>query len=509
MASVTMGLHHCPFFRIACPIGCGHLLYYMSNPTIRYTTLRNVDKLPQFSRLTPDQQFALKVVGSVLPFRVNNYVVDELIDWDAAPDDPIFNLTFMQEGMLRPEHFDRMARVIRNEGGPDEIKETAEAIRRELNPHPAGQMSANVPILDEEPVPGIQHKYRETCLVFPRASQTCHSYCTFCFRWPQFTGMSDLKFSTDQANTFATYIREHTEITDVLFTGGDPMVMNERNLRAYIEPLLSPEFAHVRTIRIGTKSLAYWPYRFVTDKDADGVLSLFEEIAAAGKHLAIMAHFNHGRELSTPIVRKAIKRIRNTGAEIRTQSPVIAHINDDPDVWADMWQTQVELGCVPYYMFVERDTGAKHYFSIPLERAHTIFQKAVQQVSGVARTVRGPSMSAFLGKVRIDGMATIKGEDVFILSLLQARNPDDVHRPFFAKFDPDASWWTDLVPAFGERAFFFQRPQKHVAKTGRGDRTGAMHHAPASIQSSSGDGLSGSGPRLTVHESLTDQGGAS
>jgi KamA family protein len=481
----------------------------MPIPSIRYTTLRNIDQLPQFERLSSEQKFALRVVGSVLPFRVNNYVVDELIDWDAVPDDPIYNLTFMQEGMLRPDHFERMAHVLRSDGNRQEVQMAAEAIRRELNPHPAGQMSANVPMMDEEPVPGIQHKYRETCLVFPRASQTCHSYCTFCFRWPQFTGMSDLKFATDQANTFADYIRKHTEITDVLFTGGDPMVMNERKLRAYIEPLLGPGFEHVRTIRIGTKSLAYWPYRYVTDKDADGVLSLFEKIEAAGKHLAIMAHFNHGRELSTPIVRKAIQRIRNTGAQIRTQSPVIAHINDHPDVWADMWQTQVELGCVPYYMFVERDTGAKHFFSIPLERAHLIFQQAIQQVSGVARTVRGPSMSAYPGKVRIDGTAEIKGEKVFVLSLLQARNPDDVHRPFFARYDPQATWWTDLKPAFGEETFFFQ----HTAGSGRthqrADRSGTGHRVLPGARSTSGDGREGSGPRVSVHETPVNHGGSS
>ncbi|MGA0256104.1 MAG: hypothetical protein ACO3NR_10435 [Rhodothermales bacterium] len=57
----------------------------MPIPSICYTTLRNIDQLPQFERLSSEQQFALRVVGSVLPFRVNNYVVDELIDWDAIP----------------------------------------------------------------------------------------------------------------------------------------------------------------------------------------------------------------------------------------------------------------------------------------------------------------------------------------------------------------------------------------------------------------------------------------
>lgn len=424
---------------------------------IKYYTLRNISKLPQYELLTEEERFALEVVGNVLPFRVNNYVTDELIDWADVPDDPIFQLTFMQKGMLRDDHFEEMASALRSNASTEEVQRIATGIRMALNPHPAGQLTANVPLLDGENVEGIQHKYRETCLVFPRSSQTCHSYCTFCFRWPQFVNMDEFKFATDESARFQDYLKNHTEITDVLFTGGDPMVMNLRNLKAYIEPLLGDEFAHIRSIRIGTKSVAYWPYRYLTDKDADDVLSFFEEIVDSGKHLAIMAHYNHWRELSTVPAREAVRRIRKTGAVMRTQSPLIKHINDDPDVWARMWQTQVELGCVPYYMFVERDTGSKHYFSTPLARAWQIYQEAIQRVSGLARTVRGPSMSAFPGKVAIDGVSIIRGEKVFCLRLLQARNPDYVNRPFFARFDPNATWLTDLKPAFGEPRFFFER----------------------------------------------------
>lgn len=422
---------------------------------IKYYTLRNIDRLPQFRCLTPDQQFALRVTAEVLPFRVNNYVVDHLIDWDAIPNDPIFQLTFMQEGMLAPEHFEDMAEAVRADAPRAVRRSIAERIRLDLNPHPAGQMTANVPLFGEEPVPGLQHKYRETCLVFPRNGQTCHSYCTFCFRWPQFVGMTDLKFATDESRRFQAYLRQHTEVTDVLFTGGDPMVMNARNLATYLEPLLDPAFDHIQTIRIGTKSVAYWPYRYVSDKDADDVLRLFEKVVAAGKHVAIMGHYNHWRELETPIAQEAIRRIRATGAVIRTQSPLVQHVNDDPAVWARMWKDQVRLGCIPYYMFVERQTGAKAYFSVPLTRAWAIYQEAYQQVSGLGRTVRGPSMSAYPGKVAITGISTVAGQKVFVLTLIQSREPDLVRRPFFAKYDPEATWYSDLEPAFAtDNAFF-------------------------------------------------------
>ena len=423
---------------------------------MRFYGLRDLDNIPQIQNLSDEERFAIKVVSNVLPFRVNNYVVDELIDWDNIPDDPIFQLTFLQKDMLSEEQFDIVADLLMNESDPDELKETIEEIRLELNPHPAGQMTLNVPYLDDEPVPGVQHKYRETVLIFPSSGQTCHSYCTFCFRWAQFVGMNDLKFATDESRRFQNYLISQKEVTDILITGGDPMIMSAKNLAAYIEPLLEPEFEHIRNIRIGTKSVAYWPYKFVTDKDADDVLRLFDKIVESGKHLAVMGHYNHWKELSTEVAQEAIRRIRNTGAQIRTQSPLIKHINDDPEVWVKMWKDQVRLGCIPYYFFVERNTGAHDHFAIPLSRAYDIFRKAYESVSGLSRTVRGPSMSALPGKVAIEGVTTVNGEKVFMLNLIQARNPDWVKRPFFAKYDENAEWLTDLRPAFGKDKFFYQ-----------------------------------------------------
>lgn len=423
---------------------------------MKFYSWRDLEKIPQLQKIDSEQRFSMNVVAQVLPFRVNNYVVEELIDWEKIPADPIFQLTFMQQGMLEKRHYDRIAQLLKNKAAPKDIQQAANQIRLELNPHPAGQMTANVPKMNDEPVRGIQHKYRETCLVFPSNGQTCHSYCTFCFRWAQFVGMKDFKFATDESNRFRQYLEHHREITDVLFTGGDPMVMTAKILARYIEPLLTPEFEHIRTIRIGTKSVAYWPYRFVTDEDADDVLRIYEKVVAAGRHLAIMGHYNHWRELSTDIAREAIRRIRSTGAQIRTQSPLVRHINDSPEVWTKMWQEQVRLGCIPYYMFVERNTGARHYFSVSLHRAWQIYREAFQRVSGLGRTVRGPSMSAFPGKVAVDGVADIRGEKVFVLSFLQGRNPDWCKRPFFAQFNPEAVWLDQLRPAFGEEKFFYE-----------------------------------------------------
>ena len=81
----------------------------------------------------------MEVVGNVLPFKANNYVIEQLINWENVPNDPIYVLTFPQKGMLIPKHFEQMAEKIKNGADKKEIAETANEIRLQLNPHPAGQ----------------------------------------------------------------------------------------------------------------------------------------------------------------------------------------------------------------------------------------------------------------------------------------------------------------------------------------------------------------------------------
>lgn len=428
-------------------------------------TLNNYKSLPQIARLSREDLEAVEVVGRVLPFKTNNYVTEELINWDHVGEDPIFTLNFPRKDMLERKHFNTVKKVLDNSYGDEVLKSLVHGIRMELNPNPAGQ-EHNVPMLGDIRLKGVQHKYRETVLFFPSQGQTCYAYCTFCFRWPQFSGMSGLKFAMKEVDLLLKYLELHPKVTDVLFTGGDPMTLSAALLAFYIEPLLGPGYEHVHTIRIGTKSLAYWPYRFLSDDDSDDILRLFERVVASGKNLAIQAHFNHPVELSTLAVEQAIKRIVGTGAQIRTQSPLLGHINDRPEIWAEMWRKQVDLNCIPYYMFVARDTGSKHYFELPLEKCWDIYRRAYRAVSGVCRTVRGPSMSDEPGKIQILGVAEVKGEKVFVLRFIQGRNPSWVDQPFFAAYDAKATWFNQLRPAFGEERFFFEK--KGMPKTSSG-----------------------------------------
>jgi L-lysine 2,3-aminomutase len=292
--------------------------------------------------------------------------------------------------------------------------------------------------------------------------------------------------STD-SEALKQYLLHHSQVRDVLFTGGDPMVMPASTLDKYIRPLLDLET--LDTIRIGSKSIAYWPWRYISDPDAPQVLKLFSDVVRAGKQLAFQAHFSHPRELETPAAQQAVRLIRSTGAQIRTQAPLIRGVNDHSAIWTNMWESQVRLGLIPYYMcvvffpihspaetcrFVERDTGPRDYFSVPLATAYKIFSDAYSAVPGTARTVRGPSMSASPGKISIAGIEEIAGQKLFALRFLQARNPEWTNRLFFAKYDPNAIWLDDLKPGLGEEKFFYESDSADIANRSHWSSSGQM-----------------------------------
>lgn len=432
----------------------GNLISIAAQEFKPYTN-RHMHKIEALEKVPADMRFEMEVVANVLPFRVNNHVVNELIDWDNIPNDPMFRLLFPQKEMLLESDFNIVADLMKKKASKAELDHAIKDIRYRLNPHPAGQMELNVPELGQQSLEGIQHKYNETVLFFPAQGQVCHSYCTFCFRWAQFVGDKELKFLSKESTHLMNYLRQHKEVSDLLLTGGDPMVMKTQHLKKYLDGILTPELEHVQTIRIGTKSLTFWPDRYLNDKDADELLAYLESLVKAGKHVALMAHFNHWQEMQPRKVELAVERLRNAGVEIRTQGPLLNHINNSADVWARMWKEQVKMGMIPYYMFVERDTGAQHYFEVPLVDAWHIYRDAMKQVSGLARTARGPSMSADPGKIEIQGITEIHGEKVMVLRFIQGRNEDWVQRPFFAKYDEKATWLNHLEPAFGDQKFFY------------------------------------------------------
>ncbi len=388
--------------------------------------------------LSASEILNLKYLTKIFPFKVSEYVLDELIEWDERDEDPIYRLTFPRREMLTDRHWE----MLKTAKSTAEEKEAIRKIRKDLNPHPDDQ-TQNIPKIGRRAFDGIQHKYKETVLFFPAQGQTCHSYCTYCFRWAQFVNIDEHKFRSKVKNDLHDYLQMHENVTDILFTGGDPLWMTNETLFDYLDVIMEPELEHVTSIRLGTKSLSFYPDRFLNE-EGDMLVNRLAAIVRQGKNVALMAHFSHPNELQTEKVAKAVHRLREIGVLVRTQAPIIRGINDSPEVWQDMWAQSVSMGMIPYYMFIARDTGAHQYFSVPLFDAYHIFTEAYSKISGLAKTVRGPSMSASPGKVLVSGITGFGEDRKFILKFIQARNPELINKPFFAKFDANATWLDEL-----------------------------------------------------------------
>lgn len=421
--------------------------------TYNKTNFRQIEYLKQ---LPEEVKKEIEVVSHVLPFKTNNYVTDYLINWENYETDPVFILNFPMRDMLREEQYQEVKKALEKKVPEHELQRIVNRIRLKLNPHPAQQMT-NIPELNGEPLEGCQHKYQDIILFFPSQGQTCHAHCTFCFRWPQFVKDLDLQFSMREVEKVTEYIRQNEQIHEILFTGGDPMVMSPGTISDYIDRIFAADIPHLNTIRFGTKSLTYWPFTFIPEfsDEAEDMLKLFRRIVNNGKHLAFMAHFNHPNEMDNSAVQEAMYNIRQTGAEIRTQAPVLKNINDDPAVWNEMWKKQVNLGLVPYYMFIERETGPYEYFGLPISRVYDIYHNAVRNSASFAKTVTAPVMSASKGKVHVMGTVDnpADGKKYFMLQYVRHRDASKTFKPFLAHYNEQATWFDQLEiaePAMSE-----------------------------------------------------------
>ncbi len=180
-----------------------------------------------------------EVVARVFPFKVNEHLLD-LIDWDHYHFDPLFQLTFPQPDMLLPSEIQRLKECLNKENHHEELAALISDIRNSKNPAPSNQRANRPVILDEDDdevyeCDGLQHKYKNTVLMFHKNAQTCHSYCTYCFRFNQFVGKD--RFLEETSQRFHTYLSQHKEISDILITGGDPATMKADVFKDMLTPI--------------------------------------------------------------------------------------------------------------------------------------------------------------------------------------------------------------------------------------------------------------------------------
>lgn len=363
-----------------------------TNPESRHVRyIRSADKV---KGIPADVAATLSEVSKRFVFRANDYYLD-LIDWN-DPNDPIRQLVIPRKEELA------------DFGQLDASNEAANTV-----------------------VQGVQHKYRDTALVL--VNSVCGAYCRYCFRKRLF--MDENNDAIHDLRPAFEYIGRHPEISDVLLTGGDPMIMSTPKLRAIVEKFAA--MPHIKTIRIGSKMPAFNPHRLLDDPDLQ---ALFRDFSTDQRSIYLMAHFDHPREL-TPQAREGIICARENHARVVNQCPIIRGINDDPDVLAELVTTMTNLGAPQYYLFQCRPTAGNAAYEMPLVRGWRIFSEAMSQVSGLSRRTRY-CMSHASGKIEVLGV----DDDFIYLRYHRAKNSADEGRVMVCYRNDDAFWFDGLTP---------------------------------------------------------------
>lgn len=357
-------------------------------------TPKTLTRVDQLSALSEIERRRLKAVTEHYPMRIPEEYL-KLIDWNDAQD-PIRRLVVPQAGELA------------DWGQLDASNEAANTPQR-----------------------GVQHKYPDTALLL--CNEVCAGYCRYCFRKRLFMAGND-EVSLD-VTPGLRYIAAHPEISNVLLTGGDPLVLSARRLREILEGLWA--IPHVRVVRIGSKTPAFNPTRLLED----GALLEVLGSTPPGRRLYLMTHFDHPREL-TEAALSLLDRLMRLGVVLANQCPLVRGVNDRSDVLGELFQRLAWAGCPPYYLFQMRPTAGNAPFTLPLVQGWEVFQQALSADSGLARRARFV-MSHATGKVEVAGV----DEHHLYLRYHRPQDREQAARLLRYRRDDEVTWLDELIPS--------------------------------------------------------------
>lgn len=355
--------------------------------------MRYISRIDQIPQLSEAEKAALRPVAERYPFRATDYYLN-LIDWN-DPADPIRQLV-----IPRPEELHDWGRL-------DASDEAANTVAH-----------------------GVQHKYPDTALLL--CNEVCGAYCRYCFRKRLFmTGNDEVDKGVNEG---IDYIARHPEISNVLLTGGDPLLLSTRRLTEILGRLRA--IPHVRVIRLGSKMPAFNPERILGD---DELVSLLGSHSTPDKRIYLMAHFDHPREL-TELALAGLDRLIRAGVILTNQCPIIRGVNDDARVLAELFRRLSWAGCPPYYLFQGRPTQGNEPYEVPIVEGWQLYREALRQDAGLARRARFV-MSHASGKVEI---LAVDAQHIY-LRYHRAREAALRGRFLVCRRDDAACWLDDLT----------------------------------------------------------------
>ncbi len=353
----------------------------------------SISDLESFTAIGARERKQLQHVTDMHPMRITPYYLS-LIDW-ADPNDPL-----MRMAVPSSEELDLS-------GSYDTSGES---------------LSTRMP--------GLQHKYAQTALIL--TTNRCPLYCRHCFR-KRLVGLRTEEV-IQRFSDAARYIDQHTEIRNVLLSGGDPLILPTPVIRRFLKRL--SKIRHLDFVRIGSRVPVTFPSRILTDNE---LVSLLREHSKKFERLYLVSQFNHRREI-TPKSIDAVDRLIGAGLVVINQAILLKGVNDDPVTLAELHSGLVRIGVNPYYLFQCRPVKrVKRRFQVPLERGYGMVERAKSMLDGPSKRFRYV-MSHRSGKIEIVG---VMGDDIY-LKYHQARDPDNLGKFFRRKLTADAGWLDEL-----------------------------------------------------------------
>jgi len=374
----------------------------MSWKEILSHTITSIEELEQYVRITEEEKTQLEEIAQIHPIRITKHVL-ELMD-TSDPEDPI-------RKMYLPNL--------------DELDLSG-------NYDTSGEADNTI-------VSGLQHKYSPTALLL--STNVCAIYCRYCFR-KRMVGVSNNEI-INQFDEALSYIRSHTEITNVLITGGDAFMLETSIIKTFLEQL--SEIPHLKYIRFGTKTLASLPRRIIED---DELIQIFAEHNKAGKpRIYVFTHINHPREIVGETI-EAVNRLNSAGVNVSCQSVLLKGVNDNSETIVELMDALVSAGIVPYYLFQCRPVKrVQKSFQLSIPEGLEIIETAKQRLSGMAKRFKF-AMSHNIGKIEIIGRMD---EDI-VFKIHEAKQADQTGMIFTKKafevdgwLDPDFSPVQDMA----------------------------------------------------------------
>lgn len=360
--------------------------------------ITSVDALKTYLDLGPDEEKDLRQIHTIHPLNIPRYYLS-LVDPD-DPHDPIRKLCV-----------------------PDSQELVVAGSMGETTADPYGDDK-------HDKGNGVLHKYGYTALVV--TSEYCAMYCRHCFR-KRMVGLPNEQTVKNFENA-AEYIAEHPEITNVVMSGGDPLMLPTSVLKKMLDALR--DIPHLNHVRIGSRVPVSYPIRLFDDE----LIELLRDFNQQ-KTLFLPTHFNHVREI-TDIAAEGVKRVRNAGITVNNQAVLLNGVNADVESLVNLMNGLLRIGVNPYYLYQCMPVArVRHHFQVSLKEGVDLVDTARRYFDGYAKRFKY-IIGHDIGKLEICGRIGNK----IVLKQLHARqgHEDEVSRLLVRELTENGGWLDDL-----------------------------------------------------------------